>query len=62
MIASPCIQRCSLEADHSFCSGCLRSLDEILIWPHADDARKECILSAIARRRQALPRNERQAP
>ena len=62
MIDSPCIKRCSLEPDHSICSGCLRDLDEILIWPHADDARKEAILSAITRRRQALPRNERQEP
>ncbi|WP_431025375.1 DUF1289 domain-containing protein [Halomonas sp. H5] len=41
--ASPCIRACSLDEATQCCSGCRRSLDEIVRWGGMTDAEKEAV-------------------
>ena len=45
MIRSPCIAVCELR--NGYCVGCGRTMDEIVEWSSATDARKEDILDRI---------------
>ncbi|WP_174875868.1 cysteine-rich CWC family protein [Vogesella oryzae] len=47
-IASPCIGVCQLDSSGRYCTGCLRTLDEIAGWSQADDTRKQAVLARIA--------------
>lgn len=49
-VTSPCVRNCSLN-EQRVCRGCFRSLDEIMSWPEADEARRREILEAAAARR-----------
>ena len=55
LIESPCIRRCTLDADTGWCLGCLRELDEIAAWSGLDDVGKQAVLGRVALRRAALP-------
>ena len=49
---SPCNNVCVLDAD-DICTGCGRSIDEIVEWPTADAATKRAIVArATARQRR----------
>jgi predicted Fe-S protein YdhL (DUF1289 family) len=52
MVDSPCVKRCTLDAD-GICEGCFRMLDEIAAWPMADEALRREIVAAAARRAAA---------
>jgi predicted Fe-S protein YdhL (DUF1289 family) len=45
-VASPCVDICRLDSQ-GVCIGCRRTLGEISEWPHASDARRLEILSAL---------------
>ncbi|WP_163831317.1 DUF1289 domain-containing protein [Spartinivicinus ruber] len=47
---SPCVRNCCLD-NNNICIGCFRSLDEILEWHRASEARRKQIL-ANAKARQ----------
>lgn len=47
-VASPCIGVCQLDSSGRYCTGCMRTLDEIAGWPQADDAQKQAALARIA--------------
>jgi len=49
VVVSPCINACKMDAGH--CTGCFRSLDEIVRWATAGDHDKRLILAAVAQRR-----------
>lgn len=51
-VPSPCMSVCTMNADRSWCVGCLRSIDEIRAWSRADDAAKRAIWQQIAQRLQ----------
>lgn len=53
MTPSPCINVCRMDAASGQCVGCFRTLDEIARWSRLDDAARDAILAAVARRRQA---------
>lgn len=53
MTPSPCTNQCRIDAASGLCAGCFRNLDEIAQWSRLDDAARQAILAAIARRRQA---------
>lgn len=42
-LTSPCISRCNL-TDDKVCSGCFRSLSEIMEWSKASNKRKKIIV------------------
>jgi uncharacterized protein len=50
-IASPCISVCVMDAASGYCTGCLRTIDEIAAWGQADEAFKGQVLRAIAQRK-----------
>lgn len=51
-IPSPCIRNCCLD-DKDVCLGCLRTIDEILIWSQADDKQKREILILCESRKKS---------
>ena len=53
-VASPCIKQCKLDASGRYCTGCLRTLDEISGWSRAGNAQKQAALDRIASLRQPL--------
>ena len=50
-VLSPCIGVCVIDAASGFCSGCLRSLDEIAAWSGASDDTRRIIKAALPARR-----------
>jgi uncharacterized protein len=49
-VPSPCIDVCRLDAQ-GLCVGCRRTIDEIVEWPRASEARRREILGELALRR-----------
>jgi hypothetical protein len=49
LLASPCVRRCCLD-ERDICLGCGRSLNDILDWGSADDARRRAICQAAQAR------------
>jgi uncharacterized protein len=52
-VASPCISVCVMDASSGYCTGCLRTIDEIAAWGQADEAFKSQVLQRIAERKLA---------
>ena len=52
-VPSPCISICQMDDDTGWCSGCLRTLDEIACWSVLDDAQKQGVCLELGRRRQS---------
>jgi hypothetical protein len=50
--ASPCVDICRLDA-RGLCVGCRRTIDEIVEWPRASEARRREILRELERRTMA---------
>lgn len=51
-VASPCIKACKINAETALCSGCSRTLDEIVIWSKASNTMKRSILALIEERKR----------
>lgn len=54
-VASPCVKQCKLDDSRRYCTGCLRTLDEITGWSSASNVQKQAALDRIASLRQPLP-------
>lgn len=52
-IESPCISICELNTESGYCTGCLRTREEIAIWGRADTATRLEILDKLRDRRVA---------
>ena len=50
-ISSPCNSVCRMNSETQYCEGCYRTLDEIVAWGSADDARKVEIWREVIRRK-----------
>jgi predicted Fe-S protein YdhL (DUF1289 family) len=48
-VRSPCIKKCSLD-QNNICTGCHRRIDEIILWPDADNSVRRKIIEAAERR------------
>jgi predicted Fe-S protein YdhL (DUF1289 family) len=55
-IPSPCIGVCRLDPGTGLCAGCMRTLDEIAIWPAAGEAERLAIVQRLRARRRAAGR------
>jgi predicted Fe-S protein YdhL (DUF1289 family) len=55
-IPSPCIGVCRLDPGTGLCAGCMRTLDEIAIWPAANEAERLAIVQRLRARRRAAGR------
>ncbi len=58
-VPSPCIGVCVIDPalavlESALCSGCFRTLDEIVRWSGADDAYRRTVWLKIEERREAL--------
>lgn len=47
-VASPCTKVCKLDPSGQYCTGCLRTRDEIACWSSASNDMKRAILNRIA--------------
>ena len=54
MIDSPCVNICHMSPRLGVCTGCCRTLDEIVRWSELDDAERARVVAALPRRRQRL--------
>jgi predicted Fe-S protein YdhL (DUF1289 family) len=52
-VPSPCINVCQMDAATGWCSGCLRTLDEIAGWSRLDEASKRTVWLGLPDRRAA---------
>jgi uncharacterized protein len=52
-VPSPCVDICRLDAA-GLCVGCRRTIDEIIEWPRASEARRREILRELALRTVAV--------
>jgi predicted Fe-S protein YdhL (DUF1289 family) len=55
-LPSPCTGVCTLEPETGLCAGCLRTIDEIGLWPDASEAERLAILRTLCDRRRARGR------
>lgn len=53
-VVSPCVGICRMSDDGGYCTGCLRSIDEIAAWSGASDAFKREVWQALVERRGRL--------
>lgn len=49
---SPCVNICTLDAAGTFCTACLRSLDEIAVWSQLSDTERGKIIAELPHRRR----------
>lgn len=56
---SPCTRSCTIDADRSHCTRCMRTIDEIASWRKMDNEAKWAVLDALTLRREKLPRASR---
>ena len=52
-VSSPCVDICRLDTQ-GICVGCRRTIDEIMEWPRASEARRREILRELAQRTTAV--------
>ena len=55
-IPSPCLGICRIDETTGWCVGCLRTPEEIALWPAADRALRLELLARLRQRRRALGR------
>ena len=55
-IPSPCVGVCRLDSGTGLCTGCMRTLDEIALWPAAGEAERLAIVQRLRARRRAAGR------
>lgn len=53
-VDSPCTKVCVIHRDTGYCTGCLRTLDEIAGWGGFSDADRAAILDGLADRKHLL--------
>lgn len=53
-VTSPCIKACKINPETDLCHGCLRTLDEIIVWSKASNAKKRQIWNLIEERRSQV--------
>jgi len=53
-VPSPCINVCWMNPKTGLCDGCLRTIDEIMLWGTADDDYKLAVWTEIRRREAKL--------
>ena len=49
-IISPCVGVCEIDVQSQLCIGCLRSTDEIAMWPQIDYEKSLELMNQIAKR------------
>lgn len=50
LVPSPCVSVCRMDPDSGLCSGCLRTIDEIVAWGRMDERAKRQVWACIVQR------------
>ena len=50
-VSSPCIGVCRIDRTHEWCVGCLRTRDEIALWPRMGERKKAALIDLCSQRR-----------
>jgi predicted Fe-S protein YdhL (DUF1289 family) len=61
-VPSPCISVCRIDAASGWCTGCLRTLDEIAGWSRLEDAGKRRVWRSIGLRTRLSSEESENAP
>jgi predicted Fe-S protein YdhL (DUF1289 family) len=59
---SPCINVCQMDEASGWCKGCLRTIDEIVVWSRLSDAQRAAVLGQLPQRRAARARSRPGGP
>ncbi len=51
-VPSPCIRVCVLDPEGAYCTGCLRTLDEIGRWSEMSEAERREVVAKLEERRR----------
>ena len=52
MIESPCLKKCKLDCNQTYCISCLRTVTEIQNWKNFNNSDKEFIIKQLSLRRK----------
>ncbi|MBA4319994.1 MAG: DUF1289 domain-containing protein, partial [Flavobacterium sp.] len=50
-IKSPCVKKCNYNYREKICSGCHRTIQEIMAWPSLSNKEKELVLQKVTERK-----------
>ncbi|MCZ4313730.1 DUF1289 domain-containing protein [Comamonadaceae bacterium G21597-S1] len=50
LVPSPCVSVCRMDPASGLCSGCLRTIDEIVAWGRMDEPAKRKVWAGIVQR------------
>jgi hypothetical protein len=53
VVKSPCINQCSLNPATGICTGCFRTIDEIVAWAAMSNEQRIAVIKQLAYRRKA---------
>ena len=53
-VPSPCINICLMDASTGWCTGCMRTIDEIATWGNISNAARGVIVADLPRREEAF--------
>ncbi|HEX7439114.1 MAG TPA: DUF1289 domain-containing protein [Caldimonas sp.] len=62
IVASPCIEVCTLDPRTGLCEGCLRTLDEIAVWGVLSNRQKREVWKLLSQRRLAFNASKAERP
>lgn len=48
---SPCINVCQMDEASGWCKGCLRTIDEIVVWSQLSEQQRAAVLAQLPQRR-----------
>ena len=51
-VDSPCISKCQIDENTSYCLGCFRTMEEISCWTSYDNKEKMKIIKLISKRKK----------
>jgi uncharacterized protein len=57
-IVSPCVRQCGMDADRRYCTGCARTLDEIVNWSKMSPDQRDAVMRILPERRAAQAAKE----
>jgi uncharacterized protein len=61
-VASPCTSLCQMDEKSKLCKGCLRMIEEIIVWSSIDDSAKTQVLLLIEQRKLAIDKANQKVP
>ena len=61
-VPSPCTRVCSIDAATGWCTGCLRTIDEIAAWGSLDDVARRTVWDRLPARRAERDRQAASEP